>query len=62
MTLPTSRADARAEGYTRYLGGVCLKHEDIRGERYVSNAQCIKCSSENLRRWMDGARKRSTAE
>lgn len=41
-TLPTSRAEARARGFNRYLGDPCRNGHS--GQRYTAHGDCIECT------------------
>lgn len=41
-----TRAEAKAQGLTRYFGKVCEKHPELKGERHMSNRNCAECFNE----------------
>jgi hypothetical protein len=44
-----TRQEAKAAGLPRCFGGVCKKHPELDGERYVSGS-CVKCASEKVQK------------
>jgi hypothetical protein len=47
MRLPrgtSPRNQAKAEGKARYFGGLCAKHPELLGERYVAGYGCVRCT------------------
>jgi hypothetical protein len=54
--LPTSRQDAYRVGATRFLGKVCDKHPEWKGERMTSNNECVGCKKARHKAWLSKRR------
>ena len=47
-----TRRQMKEAGITRYFSGLCDKHPELKGERYVGNGVCMGCRREqNRNRW-----------
>jgi len=46
MRKRSARQEALACGEKHYIGKVCRKHPKLKGERYVSGGNCVKCLEE----------------
>jgi hypothetical protein len=45
-----TRAEALANGATRYYGKRCKKHKSLKGERHRCNCLCVACFREHRRK------------
>lgn len=45
----TPLQEARATGRMFYVGKVCSKHPELKGERRAKNGNCHKCICERMR-------------